>query len=79
MQKALSDILVVVETKLNNDIPTENLIVENYQTPLRRDRHEHGGGLMQFNRNGFTCDRVQTLESEHLKMICTELNVNKKK
>ena len=79
MQKALPDILVVAETKLNNDFPTQNFIVDNYQTPLRRDRNEHGGGLMQFNRKGVVCNRVPTLESEHLEMICTELNVNKKK
>ena len=79
MQKALPDILVVAETKLNNDFSTQNFIVENYQTPLRRDRNEHGGGLMQFNRKGVICNRVPNLESKYLEMICTELNVNKKK
>ena len=72
MQKALPDILVVAETKLNNDFPTQNFILENYQTPLRRDRNEHGGSLMQFNRKGVVCNRVPALESEHLEMICTE-------
>ena len=77
--KALPDILVVAETKLNNDFPTQNFIVENYQTPLRRDRNEDGGGLMQFNRKGVICNRVATLESKYLETIRTELNVNKKK
>ena len=79
MQKALPDILVVAETKPNNDFPTQNFIVENCQTPLRRDRNEHEGGLMQFNRKGVVCDRVPALESELVEMICTELNINKKK
>ena len=34
---------------------------------------------MQFNRKGVICNRVPTLESKYLEMICTELNVNEKK
>ncbi len=77
--KALPDILVLAETKLSNEFPTRNFIEQNYQFPIRKDRNEHGGGLMQFNRKGVICNRIQTLESEHLEMLSTELTVNKKK
>ncbi len=75
----MPDVLVVAETKLNSDFPTQNFVIENYQNPLRRDRNEHGGGLMQFTRKGVICNRVPTLESDDLEIICTELNINKKK
>ncbi len=79
LRKALPDILVLAETKLSADFPTQNFIEQNYQFPIRKDRNEHGGGLMQFNRKGVICNRIQTLERENLEMISTELTVNKKK
>ena len=61
MERCLPDILVVEETKLNSDFKTETFLMNDYQRPIRRDRNEFGGGLMQFIRKGVVCNRVSTL------------------
>ena len=79
MERCLPDILVIEETKLNSDFKTEIFVINNYQKPMRRDRNECGGGLMQFVRKGVVCNRVSTFESPIIKIICSELMIFKKK
>ena len=79
MERCLPDILVIEETKLNSDFKTETFQINNYQRPIRRDRNEFGGGVMQFIRKGVVCNRLPTLESLTLELICSELTVCKKK
>ncbi len=47
------DILFISETFLDEDTPTSFYKNINYQTPLRRDRHKHGSGLLIFIRKGY--------------------------
>ena len=56
MERCLPDILVIEETKLSSEFKTESLLINNYQKPIRRDRNEFGGGLVQFIRKGMVCD-----------------------
>ena len=79
MERCLPDILVIEETKLNSDFKTETFLINNYQKPIRRDRNEFGGGLMQFVRKGVLCNRVLTFEGPSIELICSELTVCKKK
>lgn len=58
MERCLLDILVIEETKLNKDYKTELFVMNNYQYPMRRDRDEFGGGLMQYVRKGVVCNRI---------------------
>ena len=79
MERCLPDILVIEETKLNSDLKTEIFLINNYQRPIRRDRNEFGGGLMQFVRKGVVCNRVSTFESPNIEIICSELMICKKR
>ena len=79
MERCLPDILVIEETKLNSDFKTESFLINNYQKPIRRDRNEFGGGLMQFVRKGVVCNRVSALESHAIEVICSDLMVSKKR
>ena len=52
MERCLPDLLIVIETKLNETFKTETLLVNGYKKPIRRDRTEHGGGIMLYVRRG---------------------------
>ena len=58
VEKFLPDILVIEETKLNSEFKNKEFFMNNYQTPMRRDRNEFGGVLMQYVRKGVVCSRV---------------------
>ena len=79
MERCLPDILVIEETKLNSDFKTESFLINNYQKPIRRDRNEFGGGLMQFVRKGVVCNRASALESHAIEIICSDPMVSKKR
>ena len=78
-EKCLPDILLIEETKLNSDFKTELFLINNYKSPIRLDRSEFGGGLMQYSRNGIICNRVPSFEVPSLELLCSELVVAKKK
>ena len=78
VEKCLTDILVIEETKINSDFKTEIILINNYQKPIRRERNEFGGGLMQFVRKGVVCNRVPVFESLTNEIICSDLLVCKK-
>ena len=40
------DILVIVETKLDNSFPTNQFLIPGYNKPYRLDRNRNGGGVM---------------------------------
>ena len=39
------DIMILVETKLDNSYPTLQFLIDSYSTPFRRDRNKSGGGI----------------------------------
>ena len=49
MRDAL-DILVVVETKIDESFPEQQFIIEGFSRPYRLDRNSHGGGVMIYIR-----------------------------
>ena len=42
------DILILVETKLDDTYPTEQFLIEGFRTPFRLDRNRNGGGGYYF-------------------------------
>ena len=50
MERCFPDTSVIEETKLRSEFKTEFLLINKYLMPIRRDRNEFGGGLMQFIR-----------------------------
>ena len=78
-EKCLPDVLLIEETKLSAEFKTEIFLLNNYEPPMRRDRNEHGGGLMLYARNGVVCNRLTLYETTSLELLCSELIVCKKK
>ena len=68
-KKCLPDVLLIEETKLSAEFKTEIFLLNNYQPPMRRDRNEHGGGLMQYARRGVVCNRL-TLRNYKFTKCC---------
>ena len=78
MERCLPDLLVVIETKLNETFKTETLLVNGYKKPIRRDRTEHGGGIMLYVRKGIVSKRVPVFETPAIELLCSELTVSKR-
>ena len=78
-ERCLPDVLLIEETKLNSDFKTESFLINNYKSPIRLDRSEFGGGLMQYSRSGIICNRLPNFEVPSLELLCSELVVAKKK
>ena len=79
MERCLPDLLVVIETKLNETFKTEILLVNGYKKPIRRDRTEHGGGIMLYARRGVVSKRVPVFETPAIELVSSELTVSKRK
>ena len=49
------DYIAISETKLDESFPNSQFKLNGYEVRARRDRHKHGGGLIEFVRQGFIC------------------------
>ena len=47
--------------------------------PYRRDRNEHGGGLMIFIKQGVHVKRIKKFELETAESICLETTISRRK
>ena len=79
LERCLPDILIIEEKKLNSDFKTETFHIENYHKPIRHNRNEIGGGLMNLIRKGVFFNRVSTFECPTIEIICSESMVCKKR
>ncbi|CAF1124520.1 unnamed protein product [Didymodactylos carnosus] len=58
-------IAVVVESWLNANISDDDLLIADYQSPLRKDRAGMtGGGILVYVRNNLPCKRLVELEDQ---------------
>ena len=75
------DILAISETKLCDEFPDSQFVIEGYYHPaqFRKDRTAHGGGLIVYVRNGIPVRRVKTFEPPNQEIICLEIAINKRK
>ena len=78
--KAPLDVLCVDETKLENNFPNSQLILENFQfLPFRRDRNSKWGGKLVYVKQGIITKTLENLETRFSETICIELTISKKK
>ena len=72
------DILVVIETKLDETFETANFILDGFSEPFRRDRDSHGGGILIYVRNDIPSKELgdHTFPSD-IEGIFVELNFRK--
>ena len=78
MERCLPDLLVVIETKLNETFKTETLLVNGYKKPIRRDRTVHGRGIMLYVRKGIVSKRVPVFQTPANEPLCSELTASKR-
>ena len=58
------DYLVISETKLDDCFPNAQFKINGYEVRARRDRNKHGGGLIEFVRQGQIVVSVSVLNSQ---------------
>ena len=73
------DYLVISETKLDDSFPNAQFKINGYEVRARRDRNKHGGGLIEFVRQGFISKRLKKYEPNCSECICSEFTISKKK
>ena len=56
------DILAFTETHLDGNVCNENILIENYDKPYRKDRTCHGGGLLVYINSNLAHERMEALE-----------------
>ena len=74
------DVMIIVETKLDNSYPTSQFFMHGYSKPFRMNRDKHGGGILVYIREDIPC---KILENHNLPVdiegLFVELNFRKSK
>ena len=62
ISKALPDILVLAEMKIDQSFPTSQFLINEYNEPTRCDRTNFRGGIVEYSRKGIIHQRLKPLE-----------------
>ena len=74
------DILVVVETKLDQTFPENRFRINGFKKPYRRDRTANGGGIMIFVREDIpSLEKTNHTLPHNVEAIFVEINLRKSK
>ena len=74
------DILVLVETKLNDSFPIYQFVIEGYTTPYRLDRNCYGGGVMIYVRKDIHSKELKKHNlPKNIEALFIEINLRKTK
>ena len=73
------DYLVLSEKKFNQGFPAAQFYIKGYEERARRDRDKHGGGLIEFVKNGFISKRLAEYETRQSESICSEFIIASRK
>ena len=74
------DILVLVETKLNDSFPINQFVIEGYTTPYRLDRNCYGGGVMIYVRKDIHSKELKKHNlPKNIEALFIEINLRKTK
>ena len=68
-------VLCFSETHLDPSIGTDALELEGFDTPLRKDRSQHGGGVMVYISNSLKYERHEEFEDPRLESIWLEVKL----
>ena len=75
------DVLVITESKLDDTIPSNLLLIPGYHEPLRRDRPingRHGGGVLIYIAEHLVFEQKLSLQSDHFEHIWADIRYAKK-
>ena len=72
------DILVLVETKLDDTFPISQFIIQGFSKPYRLDRNRRGGGLLIYVRQDIPSKKLIKHTFPHdIEGLCIEINLRK--
>jgi len=69
------DIVAVTESWLGDSIESDDISLDGFQPPIRRDRNRHGGGVLIYISNTIPCKRRDDLEVISSECIWLELQI----
>ena len=52
------DILMIMETKLDDSFPSSQFLIQGFCTPFRLDRNKNGGGILLYIRSNITLAKL---------------------
>ena len=55
---------IISETKIDQSFPTAQFYMKAYELRARRNRDKHGGGLIEFVKNGIISKRLKEYETK---------------
>lgn len=68
------DIICISETKLNDSVPTEKILIDGYKQPIRKDRPiNSGGGLAVYTNNSISFSRREDIENNNIENLWIEV------
>ena len=73
------DYLVQSETKIGESFPAAQFYIKGNKVRATRDRDKHGGGLIEFVKNGFISKRLKEYETNQSESICSEFTIANRK
>ena len=73
------DILIIGETKLDKTFPDEQFKINGFKKPYRKDRNEHGGGVMIYVRNDIPSQEKDYKLPSNVEGVLVEINLRKMK
>ena len=68
------DVLMVSETKTDNNFLNGNFLIDEFSTPHRLCRNSKGGGLLLFAREDIPPNLIETAATA-IEYFCKELNL----
>ena len=69
-------ILCLTETHLDENIHTEEILLDHFSSPFRKDRHFAGGGILIYCSDQLFCKRRLDIESPTEETIWIEIKLN---
>ena len=74
------DILIIIETKLDDSYPDNQFHIEGFQIPFRVDRNKFGGGIMVYVRKDIPSHKLSKHNfKKYVEGIFIEINLRKSK
>ena len=73
------DVLIITESKLDQTIPTNLIIIPGYHEPIRQDRHNngrYGGGVLMYINENLTFQQKQNFQSPNFEHIWADVKIN---
>ena len=72
------DVLLVLETKIDDSFPIRSFLIDGFSTPYRLDRNSNGGGLILFVRKDI-CSNLVEPDEKPIEDFYVELNLRNDK